>query len=156
MDGAGQRRGGPRPSGIVIPLDEWKDIRLPTRNAAPTRIGWVGEASAIPVSAGAFSLVVIGPKKMGCILPFSTELAKRSAAYAVFETMLRREAAISLDSAYFATTAGSAAAHAGMLYGVTPTPATGYLDDDLADLAAAVGASGSGDVAFVASPPWPR
>lgn len=140
------------PSGITVPLDEWRQINLPTRSTAPTSVAWVGEASAIPVAAGAFTMVSIGPKKMGAIMPFSAELAKRANAYQIFETMLRREAGISLDAAFFATTAGSSAAHAGLLYGVTATAASGYLNDDLAALAEAVGTDGSGDVAFVAAP----
>jgi hypothetical protein len=91
------------------------------------------------------------------MLVWSRELGKRSDARRIFERMLREDVAAGLDAAFFATTAGSAAAHVGLLNGVTA--GTGFsggdreaVTQDLTTLAVAVAAGGSGDVTFVMNP----
>jgi len=86
------------------------------------------------------------------------ELARYSGAEAVFEALLREEAALSLDAAYFGTDDGSTAGHhAGLLASVTPIAATAgggttAMIADLTKLAAAVTVGGSGQVVFVTGP----
>ena len=92
------------------------------------------------------------------IIAFSRELAKRTAAESVFRQILTEDAAASLDAAIFATTAVSAAAPAGLLFGVTP--GTGFAGgDDFAikqDIRALMApyhlAGGGADIVFVTNP----
>lgn len=138
-------------------LDANGHIRVPSRSNAAAAMPWVGEGSPIPVRAGALTRVEVDPKKFGAISVISREVARRTAGAAVIEALLKEDAAKSLDAAMFATSAGSDTAVAGLLYGVSPIdPDTGTGRDamlaDLANLASAVGALGSGTVIFVASP----
>lgn len=141
------------PLGVPVTLAAEQSVTLSTRTTAPAAAAWVEELAGIPVRAGAFSAVTVGPvRKLGVIVPFSRELARRADAFATFAAMLRYEAAVSIDAAYFSATAASAAAHAGLLSGVSATTPAGDMSDDLEALARAVGAAGSGDVAFIAGP----
>lgn len=126
--------------------------KYPKRNTAPVKMPWVGESSPIPVRASDLALVECGPpKKFGTIVTISRETAKRSNARAVFEQMLREEASLSLDAAYFSSDAGTSDGLAGLLYGLTSLESeTGARRGDLVQLAKAVGAGGSGQVVFIA------
>jgi len=74
---------------------------------------------------GGFANVTIGPaKKMSHIIVWSDEVAKRSDARNIFERMLREDVAAGIDSAFFATTAGSTASHVGLLYGLSAAVST--------------------------------
>ncbi|MCA1512674.1 phage major capsid protein [Bradyrhizobium sp. NBAIM01] len=129
----------------------------------PARVGasgldFVAENSSIPVSNYAFNGVTIGPpKKMGVIIPFSRDLAKRSDAERIFAQMLWEDLAAGLDTALFSTSAATSAAPAGLLYGVTagtgiPGADSAAMKQDLIDLAATVADGGSGNVTFVMAP----
>jgi HK97 family phage major capsid protein len=139
----------------VGPVDE---TRYPIRLAGPTIPAWVSELGAIPIRSAAFTQVVIGPsKKMAHILVWSRELGKRSDAEQIFTQMLKEDIAAGIDSAFFASTAGSATQPAGLLFGVTPLTASGAtgsvaLTEDLSALASAVATGGSGSVTFVMNP----
>ena len=95
---------------------------------------------------------------MAHIIAWSRELGKRSDTVAIFERMLREDVAAGIDAAFFATTAGSASAHEGLLYGVSPITASiaagkaGAEEEDLAALASAVATGGSGAVTYIAAP----
>jgi hypothetical protein len=144
--------------GTVLPVSEGVPVNIPIRATPPAVAGWVDEAGAIPVRQWSFGTAALNPKKLGVLVALSKELARYSGAEAIFEAMLREEAALSLDAAYFSTDDGSAAGHhAGLLAGVTPlTPATGggsaAMIGDLTRLAAAVSAGGSGQVVIVTGP----
>ncbi|MDF0517733.1 phage major capsid protein [Bradyrhizobium yuanmingense] len=130
----------------------------PARTGAPVAPAWVSESGAIPIRSAAFSNVEIGPaREMAHIIAWSRELGKRSDAIAIFERMLREDVAAGIDAAFFATTAGSASAHEGLLHGVSPITASiaagkAGAEDDLAALASAVATGGSGAVTFIAAP----
>ncbi|WFU28351.1 phage major capsid protein [Bradyrhizobium sp. CB1717] len=129
----------------------------PTR-AGASALTFVGEDAPIPVSNYTFNGATIGPKKkMGVILPWSRELSKRSDAVNIFSQMLREDLAAGIDTAFFSTSAGTSAAPAGLLYGVTA--GTGYgggdrdaIDNDLTSLSDVVATGGSGNVTFVMAP----
>jgi hypothetical protein len=137
------------------PVDE---TNYPVRANGPTVPAWVGELDAIPVHSDTFSLVSIGPaKKMGHIISWSRELGKRSDAERIFDRMLREDVSAGLDSAFFATSAGSSTAPAGLLNGVSAISPTGNsgedgIRSDLGQLAESVATGGSGNVTFVMAP----
>lgn len=127
----------------------------PVRPSGPATPAWVEEGGPIPLSTSNFLNVPIGPpKKQASIVAWSRELSKRSDADAIMETMLREDVAAGLDAAFFATTAASSAANAGLLNGVVA--GAGYpggdYKQDLTNLSDAVSAGGSGTVTFVVNP----
>lgn len=144
--------------GVDASLSRYGTAIYPTRSGAPAAAPWVDESGAIPVVQRAFSSVTIGPaKKIALISTLTEELAKRANGEAIISQLMREDVAAGLDLAYFSTTAPSDAAHAGLLYGVSPL--SGYaggdllsVTNDLARLASAVAANGSGQVLFVMSP----
>jgi hypothetical protein len=128
-----------------------KEGKYPLRSNAPVKMPWVAEGAPIPMRANTIGTVTVSPKKFGVIVVQNRELARRSDAPEIFETLLRKEAALSLDAAYFSSDAASASDHAGLLNGVTPlTSSTGQIAGDMAALASAVGTGGSGQVVFIA------
>lgn len=130
----------------------------PVRVGGRTTMGFVEENQPIPVSAGNFGLVSIGPgKKMAAILAWSRELGKRSDAESIFDTMLREDLAASLDTVFFGTGAATTAAPAGLLNGVTAL--AGYIGGDrealkldLTALGVAVAENGTGETVYIMRP----
>ncbi len=139
--------------GVEINLDRLGRTTVPARAGLPSILPWVEESQPIPVSKQAITGIPVGPaKKMGLIVVFSGELAKRSSAQGTFSTLLRESAAVSLDAGYFSTEAGDDKTHVGLLYGVTPLAGSGNALDDLTALALAAASGGSGQVVFVTGP----
>ncbi|MFT4115598.1 phage major capsid protein [Bradyrhizobium sp.] len=130
----------------------------PVRPNGPATPAWVDEGGPIPLSTSNFANMPIGPaKKQASIVAWSRELSKRSDADAIMETMLREDVAAGLDAAFFASTAASDAANAGLLNGVMA--GAGYAGGDSASakkdliaLSDAVSDGGSGMVTFVVNP----
>lgn len=141
--------------GVRVTFDDDKQVSIPRRPGGAQVLPWVEEGSPIAARADTLNKLTIGPpKKLGIIVVFSGELARQSSAQAIFTAMLREDAAASLDAAYFATSGGSSAAHAGLLNGVTPITASiagGHtaMQEDMSALAAAVATGGSGEVVFI-------
>lgn len=139
-------------------VDAYHVAHYPIRTAGRAAPAWVAEGGAIPVISSTFDDIEIGPaKKMASIIGWSREADRRADARNVFETMLREDVAAGIDGAFFATTAGSSSAAAGLLNGVSAIE--GYaggditaMNTDLAALAAAVAIGGSGSVTFVMAP----
>jgi len=144
--------------GVRVELGAASSATYPTRSGAPTAAPWVGEGEPIPVVSRTFSNVSVGPpRKIALISSTTRELARRADAESVVTQLLREDVAAGLDAAYFSTSAGSASAYAGLLYGVTPLTASAgggieAIKADLAALAGAVAVNGSGQVVFIASP----
>jgi hypothetical protein len=142
-------------AGTMVTLEPRLSLTFPRRATPPAAgLPWVAEGGPILVTqftiAGGATL---GPtRKFAVLLTLSEELARRSAAEAVFTFMLREAAAFTLDSAVFNTAAGSASAHAGLLKGVTPLEPSGDMDTDLAALLAALAESGGTNAVIVAAP----
>jgi hypothetical protein len=140
------------PGAIQLPIEGIGSISVPVRANPPAAAAWVAEGDAISAYADALTSVVLRPKKIGILVPFSRELQRLSQAEAVFTALLVEQASVSLDLAFFSATPASAAAHPGLLNGLTPLTGTAVMVDDLAKLAEAVGTNGSGEVVFVMSP----
>lgn len=143
--------------GVPASLGSSRRGIYPARSGNPGTVPWVGESGEIPVAARALTGVTVGPaKKIALITTMTREMARRGDAEAVFTQQLREDAAASLDLAYLSTSGASASAHAGLLNGVSPLPASSAggeaaMKADLAALAAAAASGGSGQVVFVTS-----
>lgn len=133
--------------------------KYPARTSGPTAVPWVSESGAIPIGTADFGLIDVGPRrKIASIIPWTIELNKRANASAVFEQLVREDVGAHLDAAMLSTAAGSGAAHAGLLNGVSPLAGYGggdltALEEDLISLGTAVTVGGgSGQVLFVMAP----
>jgi hypothetical protein len=139
--------------GVMVPLEEYQTITVPARSGVPTAGVGVQEGSPIPVRMGTLAPVELTGKKVGIIVVISRELARRAAGEAMVAQILREDAAVSLDTLYFSTSAATSSAPPGLLYGLTSL-GTGIVPDAMADLAATISANGSGRVTFIMSPSY--
>ncbi len=130
-----------RSKGIGLSFDGVGTISIPSRTAGGAGGGFVAEGSPIRVGRITTAATTMTPKKLGVIVPFSRELAKRSTP--TIEALVRQaileDTAAILDAAMLDATASSAARPAGLLNGVSAA-AVGYGGGDyeavLADFAA--------------------
>lgn len=116
-----------RSRGVGLSFDAAGTIKLPRRTAGGAGGGFVAEGSPIRVGRITTAAAELTPKKMGVIVPFSRELAKRStpAIEAIVRQAILEDTAAILDAALLDATASSAARPAGLLNGVSAV-ATGY------------------------------
>lgn len=116
-----------RDRGVGLSFDGVGTIKLPRRTAGGAGGGFVAEGSPIRVGRVTTAAAELTPKKMGVIVPFSRELAKRStpAIEAIVRQAIIDDTAAILDAALLDATASSAARPAGLLNGVAAT-AVGY------------------------------
>lgn len=130
-----------RSKGIGLSFDGVGTVSIPSRTAGGAGGGFVAEGSPIRVGRITTAATTMTPKKLGVIVPFSRELAKRSTP--TIEALVRQaileDTAAILDAAMLDATASSAARPAGLLNGVSAA-AVGYGGGDyeavLADFAA--------------------
>lgn len=143
--------------GLPISVAGSGSVAIPYRTGRAA-LQWVADGDPIPVQSRMLGAVRIGPlKKIAGICIFSRELADAASGEAIFERMLREDAADSLDAAVFGTGAGSDEQPAGILNGVTPLAAASggglaAMEADLIALSAAVTSAGAQSVVFVAHP----
>lgn len=116
-----------RSRGVGLSFDNAGTIKLPRRTAGGAGGGFVAEGSPIRVGRITTAAAELTPKKMGVIVPFSRELAKRStpAIEAIVRQAILEDTAAILDAALLDATALSAARPAGLLNGVSAA-ASGY------------------------------
>jgi len=116
-----------RDRGVGLMFDGTGTIKLPRRNAGGAGGGFVAEGSPIRVGRITTAAAEISPRKMGVIVPFSRELARRStpAIEAIVRQGILEDTAATLDSALLDATASSTARPAGLLNGVSAV-ATGF------------------------------
>lgn len=145
--------------GLMVNLGRAAELKLPAREGgASTTVSWVGEEKPIPVREYAFNDdAKLEPKKSGFIIGVSRELARRMGGESVIRTLIREDAAASLDATYFGTQAGDAETHPGMLAGVAAIPGFAggdrtAIETDLAALSDVVSAGSSGQLVFIVSP----
>jgi HK97 family phage prohead protease/HK97 family phage major capsid protein len=116
-----------RERGVGLSFDGVGTIKLPQRTAGGAGGGFVAEGSPIRIGRVTTAGAELTPKKMGVIVPFSRELAKRSTP--AIESIVRQaiidDTAAVLDAALLDATASSSARPAGLLNGVAAT-AVGY------------------------------
>jgi hypothetical protein len=139
-------------SGITVPVTDGVPLGVPYRATAPASAPFVDEGGAIPMRAWSFGTSDLNPRKLGILVVLTRELARYSGAQAIFEAMLAEEAAMGLDAAYFGTQASSSSTHAGLLNGLVAGTGSAVMANDLAALAEAAGANGSGNVVYVMGP----
>lgn len=116
-----------RSRGVGLTFDGIGTIKLPRRTAGGAGGGFVAEGSPIRVGRVTTAAAELVPKKMGVIVPFSRELAKRStpAIESIVRQGILEDTAAILDSALLDATDISTARPAGLLYGVSAA-ASGY------------------------------
>lgn len=116
-----------RSRGVGLTFDGTGTINLPRRTAGGAGGGFVAEGSPIRVGRITTAAASLTPRKMGVIVPFSRELARRSspAIEAIVRQAILEDSASILDSALLDATASSTARPAGLLNGVSAA-ATGF------------------------------
>lgn len=116
-----------RDRGIALNFDGAGTVSIPGRTAGTAGGGFVAEGSPIRVGKVTTTSVTMTPKKMGVIIPFSKELAKRStpAIEAVVRQAILDDTSAILDPLILDATASSTSRPAGLLNGVSAA-ATGY------------------------------
>lgn len=116
-----------RSRGIGLNFDGVGTVKIPRRTAGTAGGGFVAEGSPIRVGKLTTAAAELSPRKMGVIVAFSRELAKRATPQ--IEGLVRRaileDTGAILDAALLDATAGSTTRPAGLLNGVSAV-ATGY------------------------------
>lgn len=107
--------------GLSLMFDRWGTLSLPRRTAGTAGGGFVAEGSPIPVGKVTVAAATLTPKKMGVIVAFTKELAKRStpAIEGIVRQAILEDAAAVLDPLLLDATASSSSRPAGLLNGVS-------------------------------------
>lgn len=116
-----------RAKGIGVNFDGIGTVSLPSRTAGGAGGGFVAEGAPIRVGRITTAAITMTPKKLGVIIPFSRELAKRStpAIEGLVRQAILEDTGAILDAAMIDATASSTARPAGLLNGVSAA-ASGY------------------------------
>lgn len=116
-----------RSRGIGLSFDGVGTVSIPSRTAGGAGGGFVAEGSPIRVGRITTAATTMTPRKLGVIVPFSRELAKRStpAIEALVRQAILEDTGAILDAAIIDATASSTARPAGLLNGVSAV-ASGY------------------------------
>lgn len=117
--------------GLSLTFDQWGTLTLPRRTAGTAGGGFVGEGLPIRVGKLTTAAATLTPKKMGVIVAFSKELAKRStpAIEGIVRQAILEDTATALDPILLDATAVSATRPAGLLNGISAV-ASGYAGGD--------------------------
>lgn len=116
-----------RSRGIGLSFDGIGTVSIPSRTAGGAGGGFVAEGSPIRVGRITTAATTMTPRKLGVIVPFSRELAKRStpAIEALVRQAILEDTGVILDTALLDAVAESTARPAGLLNGISAT-ASGY------------------------------
>lgn len=116
-----------RARGIGLSFDGIGTVSIPSRTAGGAGGGFVAEGSPIRVGRITTAATTMTPRKLGVIVPFSRELAKRStpAIEALVRQAILEDTGVILDTALLDAVAGDTARPAGLLNGVSAA-ASGY------------------------------
>lgn len=130
-----------RSRGIGLSFDGIGTVSIPSRTAGGAGGGFVAEGTPIRVGRITTAATTMTPRKLGVIVPFSRELAKRStpAIEALVRQAILEDTGVILDTALLDATASSSARPAGLLNGVSAA-ATGYGGGDYQAVLADFGA----------------
>jgi len=133
-------------------------VSIPYRSGAiaAADVPWIAQGSPVPFAQFTLTSVTLGPThKLGIGVALTRETAESSSGEAVLTTMLKENAALSLDASLFSNTAGTTDRPAGILAGITATTAAAAgadaMGNDLANLANVIADDGAG-LAYVAHP----
>ena len=141
-----------------VDLSGVNTISFPSRSGVidPAAIPWVSQGAPIPVGQFQLTSASLGPvHKLAIITALTRECAEHASGEMVLTTLLKENAALSLDASLFSNAAGTADRPAGLLNGITPLTAATAGDDAMnADLSALANAISDDTVglAFVAHP----
>jgi HK97 family phage prohead protease/HK97 family phage major capsid protein len=126
-----------RSRGIGLSFDGYGTVSIPSRTAGGAGGGFVAEGSPIRVGRITTAATTMTPRKLGVIVPFSRELAKRStpSIEALVRQAIIEDTSVILDSALLDATASSTARPAGLLNGLSAV-ASGYGGGDYAAVVA--------------------
>lgn len=107
--------------GLSLTFDRWGTLSLPRRTAGTAGGGFVAEGAPIRVGKITTAAATLTPKKMGVIVAFSKELAKRStpAIEGIVRQAIIEDTAATLDPILLDATASSTSRPAGLLNGVS-------------------------------------
>lgn len=136
------------PGSIRADISGRSGIKVPSRTPSPSlTTPFVGEGSPIPVRQLALSSATITPKKAAVLSQFTEEMLKTSNAEKLIAAVLEFDTAFAIDGVLLGSAASSAIQPAGLLNGVSATPATSgggvaAFAGDVRALAAAIEASG--------------
>ncbi|MEY9466304.1 HK97 family phage prohead protease/HK97 family phage major capsid protein [Bradyrhizobium ottawaense] len=110
-----------RDKGIGLSFDQAGNVTIPGRTAGGAGGGFVGEGQPIRVGRLTTNSVSMTPKKMGVIVPFSRELAKRStpAIEGLVRQAILEDTSAVLDPLLLDAVAGDTVRPAGLLNGVS-------------------------------------
>src|SRR5262249_32788250 len=126
-----------------VSLDGVAQVNFPRRQGAidPAAVPFVGEMAPIPVLQFLLNTVPLGPaRKLAALAVATRELIEGGNGEQVINTLLRENAAASLDAVLFSNVAADATRPAGTLNGVAPlTPTAGGSDAMATDLGALAG-----------------
>lgn len=122
-----------RSRGIGLSFDGVGTVSIPSRTGGGAAGGFVGEGAPIRVGRITTAATTMTAKKMGVIVPFSRELAKRStpAIEALVRQAILEDTAATLDPIMLDANAADTARPAGLLNGVAAV-APGYGGGDQA------------------------
>lgn len=112
-----------RNKGIRLSFDGYGTVSIPSRTAGGAAGGFVAEGAPIRVGRITTAATTMTAKKMGVIVAFSRELAKRStpAIEALVRQSIVEDTAVTLDQLMIDNVAASAARPAGLLNGISAT-----------------------------------
>lgn len=116
-----------RDRGIGLSFDGNGTVSIPSRTAGGAGGGFVAEGAPIRVGRITTAATTMTPRKLGVIVPFSRELAKRStpAIEALVRQAILEDTGVVLDTALLDATASSTARPAGLLNGISAV-SSGY------------------------------
>lgn len=100
---------------------------------------WTGEGQPLAVSSGEYLPVTLGTKTAGCIAVVTNEAARAAGEGLASELsgdLIRAVTQLEASTLTDPSNAGTATSPASLTNGVTPVPAAGDIDADLADLIA--------------------
>lgn len=117
--------------GLSLTFDRWGTLSLPRRTAGGAGGGFVAEGAPIRVGKITTAAASLTPKKMGVIVAFTKELAKRStpSIEAIVRDAIVEDTAAILDPLLLDATAVSTARPAGLLNGISAV-ASGFAGGD--------------------------
>ena len=110
---------------------------------------WVEEGAPVPLRAMSIAANTLVPKKLAVLTSYTREQSELSNIEALVKVAIGESDGLALDAKMFSADAASAAAPAGLLYGVVPIAAatgggTTAMVGDISTLIAALGANGAG------------
>lgn len=117
--------------GLSLTFDRYGSISLPRRTAGTAGGGFVAEGSPIRVGKVTTAAATLTPKKMGVIVAYSEELARRStpAMEGIVRQAIIEDTVGTLDPILLDATASSTSRPAGLLNGVSAA-ASGFAGGD--------------------------